>query len=307
MISIIITAWKEPDSIKKAIKCLADSKYSGISKDFELIQVSPDKETLDLGLEAAKELKIESKYIQIKDPLKGKPFALNLALKKAKGQILILADGDVYAGKKAVKYLVDSLTKSPRIGGVACQPQSLDKKDNQFGYYGHLLVAAANHRRQQVLNVEKGVFPLSGDLMAIRKMSDLKVPAQAYTDDAYISYFLYNKGYQLVYQPKAKVMAKYPKSFKDFVKQKKRSMGGHSQLKEFGVLGPKTKQSRSFSIELKYFWFPVKFASNLKELWWSLLLYPTRLIVWLVIWWENLFKKSEQKKVGPWERIESTK
>ena len=56
-LSVIINSWDEPSSIGKAIKCIADHLYSGIPEDFELIQISPDNETLIAGKKAADELK----------------------------------------------------------------------------------------------------------------------------------------------------------------------------------------------------------------------------------------------------------
>ncbi len=47
MVSIIITSFKEPKTIEKCIKSVANSNYSGIKEPFEVIQVSPDKETLE--------------------------------------------------------------------------------------------------------------------------------------------------------------------------------------------------------------------------------------------------------------------
>lgn len=49
MISVIIASRNEPKTIGKCIKCIADKEYSGITDPFEIIQASPDKETLDAG------------------------------------------------------------------------------------------------------------------------------------------------------------------------------------------------------------------------------------------------------------------
>src|SRR5690242_7174252 len=106
MISVIINGWNEPSSIGKAIKSIADQKYSGIPDEFEIIQVSPDQPTLDAGMQMAKELHLHGKFSQIKDPLRGKPYALKMALKQAKGDTLILTDGDVYFGKGSVKKIL---------------------------------------------------------------------------------------------------------------------------------------------------------------------------------------------------------
>ena len=94
MISVIIASFKEPKTIGRCISCIANKKYSGIPNDFEIIQVSPDSATLNAGRKEANKYKLGKRYIQIKDPRKGKPYALRMAFKKAKGDILILTDGD---------------------------------------------------------------------------------------------------------------------------------------------------------------------------------------------------------------------
>lgn len=312
MISIIITSWKEPNTIGKCIKCIADRKYSGLETDFEIIQLSPDQETLDAGLKASKELKLSSKeYIQIQDPRKGKPSALKLAFKKAKGDIWILTDGDTYFGKDSVKYILEPF-KNKSVGGVSGRPISMDSRDNMMGYWGHLLSDAGHHRRVTTMNSKEGnyylsntsFFPMSGYIMAVRKI-DFDIPSNVLSDDAYISYSIRNNGKQIAYAPKAQCFVKFPTNLKDYYKQKVRSLGGFIQLKQFGVF-KKDKQSRSILIEIPYAIFVFKYAKSLKEFWWSLLLFPVRLITWLKIFWERVILKKDMPKLG-WERIESTK
>lgn len=312
MISIIITSWKESNTIGKCIKCIADKKYSGLNTDFEIIQLSPDKETLDAGLKVAKELKLSPKeYIQIQDPRKGKPSALKLAFKKAKGEIWILTDGDTYFEKDSVKYILEPF-KNKNVGGVSGRPVSMDKKENMMGYWGHLLSDAAHHRRVTTMNTKEGnyylsstsFFPMSGYIMAIRKI-DFDIPSNVLADDAYISYSIRNSGKQIAYSPNAKCYVKYPTNIKDYYKQKVRSLGGFIQLKQFGVF-KKDKQSRSLFIELKYAFFVLRYAKNLKEFIWSLFLFPIRLVTWVKIFWERVVLRKDMPKLG-WERIDSTK
>ncbi len=312
MISIIITSWKEPNTIGKCIKCIADKKYSGLNTDFEIIQLSPDQETLDAGFKASKELKLSpQEYIQIQDPRKGKPSALKLAFKKAKGDIWILTDGDTHFEKDSVKYILEPF-ENREVGGVSGRPVSGDSKGNMMGYWGHLLSDAGHHRRVNTMNTKEGnyylssksFFPMSGYIMAVKKIN-FDIPSNVLSDDAYISYSIRNIGKQIAYAPNAKCYVKYPTNIKDYYKQKVRSLGGFIQLKQFGVF-KKDKQSRSIFIELKYIFFVLRYATNIKEFTWSLLLFPIRLITWLRIFWERVILKKDMPKLG-WERIESTK
>jgi len=313
MISVIITSFKEPETIGRCLSSIAKRKYSGISFPFEIIQVSPDTLTLKQGKKEAQKLKLSKKqYIQIKDPKKGKPYALKMAIKKAKGDIIIFTDGDTFFDHNAVNELVKPF-EIESVGGVSGRPVSSDEKDSQYGYWGHLLSDSANDRRSKTMVKVEGesyflskerFFPMSGYIMAIRK-TDLKIPRNVLSDDAYISYSIRNMGMDIAYAPDAICYVKYPSNFKDYLKQKTRSLGGFTQLKNFGVF-KRDRQSRSFLIELGYTLFVLKYAKNARDLYWSLLLFPVRLITWIVIFWEQNILRKGMPKDG-WERIESTK
>lgn len=312
MVSIIIASRQEPKTIGKCIRCIADTKYSGLNSGFEIIQVSPDKETLDAGKNAAQELKLSSnEYIQINDPMKGKPFALNLALKKAKGSILLFTDGDTYFEKNSVKNLLLPFENNS-VGGTTGRTISMDKKDTPMGYWGHLLADAAHHRRVSLMNIEKKnyyisgkhFFPMSGYIMATRNFN-FDIPSNVLSDDAYISYFIRNQGKEIAYTPEAICYVKYPTTLNDYYKQKVRSLGGYIQLQRLGIF-KRDKQSRSLGIEMKYALFVLKYPKNIKEFLWSLLLFPVRVMTWIKIYWQRVILKKDMPKSG-WERIESTK
>jgi len=312
MISVIIVSWKESETIGRCIKSIADSKYSGISGDFQIIQVSPDKETLNAGNNIASELKLsKSQYIQIIDPCRGKPFALGLAVKKAKGDIIIWTDGDTYFGKNAVKELIKPF-KNTHVGGVSGRPRSMDKRDNIFGYWGHLLSDSADHRRINTMKridenyyiSGKTFFPMSGYIMATKRLP-FNIPSDVLSDDAYISYQLRNYNYEIGYARNAECFVKYPTTLRDYYKQKVRSLGGFTQLKNMNIF-KRDRQSRSFLIELGYTLYVFKYARSLKEFIWSLLLFPVRLLTWIKIFWERTILKKGMPKQG-WDRIESTK
>lgn len=313
MISVIITSFKEHKTIRRCISSIADRKYSGIPNPFEIIQVSPDELTLKQGQKEANRLGLNKKqYIQIKDPKKGKPYALKMALKRAKGDIIIFTDGDVFFEENAVKELIKPF-ENKNVGGVSGRPISQDSKDDRYGYWGHLLSDSADHRRRDRMVKVKGkdyyisqetFFPMSGYIMAMRNL-DFDIPSNVLSDDAYISYTIRNMGMDIAYTPKAICYVKYPTNLRDYYKQKVRSLGGFKQLKRMGVF-KKDKQSRSFFIELKYTFFVLRYAENIEEFFWSLLLFPIRLITWIKILWERDILKKDMPK-GGWERIESTK
>ena len=312
-LTVVLTAFKEEKTVARSIRCICDPKYCGYKEKFQLITVIPDKETLEAAKkEIIKFSNIE--WISLIDPGKGKPTALNLAFKKVKGKIIILTDGDVYLGESSVKNLYDAF-KNPKVMGSTGRPISADKKNNFFGYLSHLLADAAHHKRLTTL---KGIrsgrsrvfvgsktnfFALSGYAMAMRNFQ-FHLPEDTLVDDAYLSYVLLSKGGKLEYIPEAKVYVNYPSNLKDWYKQKLRAVGGYVQLWKFGVIENNTKV-RNFWKELEYFWFPIKYAKSIKEYIWSLALYPMRLYMWLIIFYQQRIRKKSFDEI--WVRVESTK
>ena len=291
MITGIITGFKEAKTIGKAIINMINSfMIAGV--DYEIIVLAPDKETLD-----AARLYENNKIRVIQDPGKGKPVSLNIAFKEAKGDILILSDGDVYICRFAIRELLKKM-QDKNIGAVSGHPISLNSKDNIYGYWSTLLTDMAHETRLNKMN-----FVVSGYLYAVRKsVLNFEVPKDCLSDDAYISYRIINQGYKILYAPSAQVMVKYPNNFKDWMKQKKRSTGGYTQIKDQYHL---ENQSRSFSQEAGGIFKVLRYASNIKELFWTKLLILARVWLWLNIFWERkILNKSFEKT---WTRIDSTK
>lgn len=317
LISVIITAFKEEATIAKAIECIANTEYSGIPENYEIILAAPDEGTHSVSSAKAKELNITDKLVHVYDPGKkegkGKPTALNMALDKARGSIVILTDGDVYLGKFAIKRLLKHF-RNPSVMLVTGRPRSSDSKNTMMGYFGNLLADAAHHKRTIDLtdNPEglslklvrkRAFFPVSGYIYAMRK-NDIRFPEDCLVDDAYISYMIFNQGGRIEYESRAEAFVKYPTNLSDYFKQKKRSTGGYMQLWDYGVVKKDTK-TRSFWRELEYVWFPIRYSKNIKELFYSLLMYPIRLWLWIQIYWERKFLKKDFIKT--WVRVESTK
>lgn len=291
MISIVITAFKEPRTIGRAIDAAASSK---VGKN-EIIVAAPDKETLDAAM------KLKKKYPQlrtIQDRGKGKPAALNLVVKKAKGEILILTDGDVYVSKGAFENML-KIMEDKNIGAVSGNPVSIDARNNRLGYWAYVLSSVANDVRKSALKNGKRFF-CSGYLFAIRKKLFPKLPEELLSEDGYISQNVYDKGFQIGYSEQSRVFIKYPSTFEDWIKQKKRSAGGYNQIKN--LTG---KTMRSFTWEssgaLKLF----RYVKSPRDLIWLFELFVARVYLWFVIYRDINVKKKSQKEI--WVRVESTK
>lgn len=293
MITIIITAYKEADSVRKAIMKFKPQ----LNQEDELLVVAPDAETERVCQEFS-----EVRYL--KDPGIGKPAALNLAFQAAKGDILVLTDGDVYPSQYAVRELTKFFSYNPKVGAISGKPVSISPKDNMLGYWSHLLTDMADKTRRKCTKERKSIV-CTGYLYAVSKkaIEGMNMPEDILSDDAYISYYIESKGFKILYSAAAQVFVKYPSTFSDWIKQKARSTGGYTQLEKLGV-APKNPM-RGFKQEAKEIITIFKYAKNFKEITWTGMLVLARIYLWIRIYYERRIKEKSFEKT--WTRIETTK
>jgi len=296
MISVIITAYKEEKTVGRAIEAILNN---GIEVDYEILAVCPDEVTKSVIDRYARKHPVV-KHVQ--DQGEGKPAALNTAFRMAKGDILILTDGDVYISDNAIYELLKNL-QDEKVGAASARPVSISPKNTMLGYWSHLLTDAGAHLTR-LERVKRGKFiVVSGYLFAMKRVFD-KIPEDALADDGVMSHMIWQKGYKISYADKALVYVKYPTTFKDWMLQKKRSTGGYTQIKKyFGKDGPRM---RTFKNEVFYgMWKALTYPKTPKEFSYTIMLFLARLYLWLKIYTDLHPKKIDFKKT--WKRIETTK
>ncbi len=294
-LSIIITSFKEP-KLTKAIDSIINQE---ISNDYELIVVAPDEDAKKI-VEGYSNVNKNIRYF--KDPGKGKSHALNLLFKEAKGDILILTDGDVYLSDNAIKEVTE-MFKDPLMGCVSGRVMSSNPKDNMLGYWSHLLVDAGAHNIRKKLFSERKFLECSGYLFAFRnKIKEIPLDV---AEDTIIPYMFWQEGYQIGYAENAKVFVRNPDNFKDWLTQRKRTSKAHETLHKY-VDTKRFPRIKSFTNELKMglVWAPL-YPRNIKEFLWTMTLFPARLYMWMNVFYDTRFKKDGYQDA--WERVHSTK
>ena len=198
MLSIIITAHREEETIGRAIKAFLAQR---LPQEYELLVVCPDDETASV---VGDYMKRNDRIKCLRDEGKGKPTALNLALRSAVGELVVLSDGDVYVGDRAVSALLAPFA-DPKVGAVSGRPVSLSPRDTMLGYWSHFLVNAGAHHRR-TLRADRGAFlECSGYLYAFRTRLVDAIPEDALAEDGVISYLIWKQGFCTAYAPDALV------------------------------------------------------------------------------------------------------
>lgn len=291
-VSVIITSAHESHTIGKAIKVILPQT----SGDDEIIIITPDQKTID----AASKFIEENRNIRIiQDKDKGKPAAINLGIKNAKKDIIILTDGDVWLDDNALDELA-KLFDDPKVGLVSGRPVSINSRDDLFGFWAYVLTDVAHQIREKRNNTSYQFIEASGYLLAFRKELIDHIPEESLAEDKVISQIIWSKGYLTKYAENAKVFVKYPDNYSDWLRQKIRSTGGSVQniVKDAPSMRSFSQESRGV---IKIFAYP----ENLKEFFWLIVLLFARLDLWLRIFINVKIKKLSRQNL--WKRVESTK
>jgi cellulose synthase/poly-beta-1,6-N-acetylglucosamine synthase-like glycosyltransferase len=289
VLSIIITAKREAQTVGRAIEAV---RAQGIAEPFEILVVCPDSPTAKAALQYPQ-------VRHVKDQGLGKPAALNDALRSARGEVVVLTDGDVFLEQGAVTALLAAL-KSPAVGAVSGRPVSRNARNTLFGYWSHLLTDAADAVRRK--RAARGQYlDCSGYLYAVRAGIIKNIPRDALSEDAVISSTLWHAGFKIAYAPSAKVWVQYPTTWSDWVRQKRRSTAGYTQRRLF----PAHARMRTFFRELRGTGFALAYARNVRELGWSTLLLGARLWLWTQVFFAMRIQRRSPRSL--WTRVETTK
>lgn len=297
MISLIVTAYEDPQSTRESMGKLLNQK--NFKEKFELIAACPDEPTKQVIMEYKRKYPKIVRYVYQDNPDKNK--LMNKILKLAKGDILVWTDGNKFVDENAISLIVEKF-KDSSVGCVGGRPIPQNNRKELFGFWAHLLTNAAHKLRE--LRFHRGEFvEQCANLLAMKKKILDEIPADV-AEDSIIPYLIVEKGYKNIYVGNAKVSVMYPRTFKDWVKQKVRSAKSHEAMDKY--VSSKSVKQKSLLNEFFYgFKWVLTFPKNLKEFYWTLLLYPARLYVWIKAFYEIRIKKKPY--VAYWSRSESTK
>jgi cellulose synthase/poly-beta-1,6-N-acetylglucosamine synthase-like glycosyltransferase len=304
-LSVIITAFREERTVAQAIEPFlnqlpqqAPAATPPASPPIaELLVVCPDPATTAVVDEyAARNPSVH----HIADPQRGKPTAVNAGLEAARGDIVVLSDGDVVIDENALEPLLAPFS-DPWVGAVSGHPVSVSRRDTIMGYWSHLLTDSI-HRMRLARSGAGRFLVCSGYLFAFRRQLVDRVPEDALAEDAVISHRIAQQGHAIRYAPEARVYVRYPTTYADWLRQKTRSAGGYAQ-----------HYVRQSPVRMRSAWLEIRtgtlmalqYPRNAREFLWTLLLFAARLQLWLrVLIKVRLLRRPLD---ALWKRVESTK
>lgn len=214
-VSVIIAARNEENTIEETLKAVRKSAYPKNKIEIIIVDSSSDNTR-----------KIARKYadrIIIDKALRGKPHALNLAVKKAKGEILYFIDADTVVNKNTIKLHVNSLSeKYPATVGIDI-PWN---KNNIIARAARLEMALFNTAEIILERTVKSAMIKGSNFSIYKKtLRELGGFNDVLTEDLNLSFRLYKKGMNVRYV-NARCAEQAPDRLSWYINQQERWAGG---------------------------------------------------------------------------------
>jgi biofilm PGA synthesis N-glycosyltransferase PgaC len=223
--SIGICAHNEERNIGKLLDALLGQETNVVS----IIQILVVSYSTDETNEIVEKYKRRDSRIELvlQKKREGKASAVNLFLKEATGDVLVLESADTLPKKATIEKLVEPFLDS-NVGMTGGRPIPTNNRRKFMGVVSYLLWNL--HHEVSAADVEN---PKCGEIIAFRNIIK-NIPNDTAVDEAWIEMAVRKKGFSLRYAPDAVVYNHGPESVSDFLKQRRRIHSGHLHLKEKG-------------------------------------------------------------------------
>jgi poly-beta-1,6-N-acetyl-D-glucosamine synthase len=152
----------------------------------------------------------------------GKASAMNLFIKEAQYEVLILSSADLLPEENAIELLVRPFSE-PEIGLTACRPEPVNDPVTFMGFAAHLLWGL--HHQINLVGFK------AGEMIAFRRIFE-RIPPFTAVDEASVEPLIRGQGYGAQYVPEAIVYNKGPETVEDFLRQRRRIYAGHLEVQE---------------------------------------------------------------------------
>ncbi|MBN1618217.1 glycosyltransferase [Candidatus Dojkabacteria bacterium] len=244
-VSIIIPTHNEEKVVKKKLINILATLVSEQKSEIILVDDGSTDHTLDIARDFNKNLEKKIKIIASVEN-KGKPTALNNAVRAARGEIIVVTDADVLISEKSLSSILSNFS-NPKIGAVCGREIIENPYENS--------ITRVEYQYRNVFHFSKVIeksakyppIPFHGGLMAFRRSLYTELASDTIGDDHEIAISIWKLGYDVIYDPNTVFYEHATPSLTELYQQKKRRSQGIIQVilknrnllfnKEFGAFG----------------------------------------------------------------------
>jgi len=165
----------------------------------------------------------------IEEKRTGKASAVNQILQNARGNNVIFISADTLPYRNCFSNLTSKM-QDPKAGIVCGKPIPVKDQRSLVSSLVQALWLFHDHVFTK-LN-DAGLARHATEVFCIRRNIVHRIPPETVNDDAYIAVTAKKKGWLIKYEPRASVSISGPKTLSDFIKQRRRIIFGHYQIRK---------------------------------------------------------------------------
>lgn len=196
-VSLIIAAYNEEKVIEAKIRNCFQLEYARDKLEIIIVSDGSTDKTSQI-VEAYRSMGVIGLF---DPPRKGKTAALNRAVARASGEIVVFSDANSMYDHKAIMFLVRNF-QDRSVGGV-CGRKKIVENMTRGSSRGDSLFwdfeSTIKVNQSRIGSITTG----DGEIFAIRKELYKEIPEKVINDDTAITFNVIRQGYMVVYEPKA--------------------------------------------------------------------------------------------------------
>ncbi|GAB3868418.1 bifunctional polysaccharide deacetylase/glycosyltransferase family 2 protein [Dactylosporangium cerinum] len=239
LVSVVVPAYNEAANIAATVRSLVGNDYPQL----EVIVV--DDGSTDATAEVVARLGLPGVRL-IRQANAGKPAALNTGVAAARGQLLVLVDGDTVFEPDAVGRLVQPFA-DPSVGAVSGNTK-VANRGGLLGRWQHLEYVVGFNLDRRMFDLGECMPTIPGAIGAFRRAALLDVdgvPGDTLAEDTDLTMAVLRAGWRAVYAERAVAWTEAPATLRQLWRQRYRWCYGTMQaawkhrraLREHGQLG----------------------------------------------------------------------
>jgi len=219
--TIGITAHNEAANIGKLLQRMLEQQLKTVQATEIMVVASgctDDTEAIVRGFVG----RDERIRLLVQEKREGKASAINLILREARQQVVVICSADLLPAFDALEKLVAPFADS-EMGMTSSHPIPVNDPNTFMGFAAHLLWGL---HHQINLTAFK-----AGEMIAFRRIFE-RIPYRTSVDEASIEPVIRGQGYAVRYIPDSIVSNKGPDTVDDFLRQRRRIYSGHLDVKQ---------------------------------------------------------------------------
>jgi cellulose synthase/poly-beta-1,6-N-acetylglucosamine synthase-like glycosyltransferase len=231
VVSVIIPAYNEELVIERRLNNILNNGYPKNKMQILVVDSSSTDKTSSIVLE-----KFQDEVMLLREEYRqGKAHAINSALDKCTGDIVIITDGPALYSTDTIFHIVKCF-EDPSVGGVSVLYKIPNESESRSTVYEQTFWSYKDK-----LRVLEGALCstswLSGEACAFRNKTIYEVHEDTLADDSNIALQLISQNYRVVINKNAQFIEKSPSQAKDYFKIKtRRALGGLLETLRFKSL-----------------------------------------------------------------------